>query len=301
MAGAEAFFSKTHGRTIVFVDEIHRFNKAQQDAFLPYLESGVIMLIGATTENPSFEVIGPLLSRSKVYVLNSLKAGRDSVYSGPRPSGHGSRSGQDAPHSCGGGPGPDCIACKRRFANCAEICLNSPQALASSQSGSELPALTLANLEAALQAKTLPYDKGGEQHYNLISALHKSMRNSDPDAALYWMGRMLEGGEDPIYVARRMVRFASEDIGLADVRALNVALAATEAVRLSVFRNASWHWRKRRFIYPSPPNPTLFIPAIPPLRRIFRRLSMSLRPAHTQCSDTPDEGTWLWRWIRICP
>ena len=231
MAGAEAFFRKTHGRTMVFVDEIHRFNKAQQDAFLPYLESGVIVLIGATTENPSFEVIGPLLSRSKVYVLNSLKP--EEIQSILVRALHDKDRGLGrTPLALAEGVLDQIALHANGDLRIALNLLELAAALAASQTGGEVPALTLPNLEAALQAKTLSYDKRGEQHYNLISALHKSMRNSDPDAALYWMGRMLEGGEDPIYIARRMVRFASEDVGLADVRALNVALAATEAVRL---------------------------------------------------------------------
>ena len=231
MAGAEAFFRKTHGRTVVFVDEIHRFNKAQQDAFLPYLESGVIVLIGATTENPSFEVIGPLLSRCKVYVLNSLRAEEiQSILV---------RALRDQERGLGRTPLAVADGVLDQIALHANgdlrIALNLLElaaALAANQTGGEGPSLTLTNLQAALQAKILAHGKGGEQHYSLISALHKSMRNSDPDAALYWMGRMLEGGEDPIYLARRMVRFASEDVGLADMRALQVALAATEAVRL---------------------------------------------------------------------
>jgi len=231
MAGAEAFFRKTHGRTVVVVDEIHRFNKAQQDAFLPYLESGVIVLIGATTENPSFEVIGPLLSRCKVYVLNSLRAEEiQSILV---------RALRDQERGLGRTPLAVADGVLDQIALHANgdlrIALNLLElaaALAANQTGGEGPSLTLTNLQAALQAKILAHGKGGEQHYSLISALHKSMRNSDPDAALYWMGRMLEGGEDPIYLARRMVRFASEDVGLADMRALQVALAATEAVRL---------------------------------------------------------------------
>jgi putative ATPase len=231
MAEAEIYFRKTQGRTVVFVDEIHRFNKAQQDAFLPYVESGVIILIGATTENPSFEVISPLLSRCKVYVLNPLQPAeiqeilRRALADDQRGLGSykvsvsGDVLKQLAVFSNGDA---------RSALNTLELSV-SLTARRNSNRGSEL---TVADLESALQRKFLKYDKTGEEHYNLISALHKSMRNSDPDAALYWMGRMLEAGEDPVYIARRMVRFASEDIGLADVRALSVALNATEAVRL---------------------------------------------------------------------
>jgi putative ATPase len=216
---------------VVFVDEIHRFNKAQQDAFLPYVESGVIVLIGATTENPSFEVIGPLLSRCKVYVLNPLQPAeieeilRRALTTKKRGLG-------DIPITV-----PEEVL--RQLAVYANgdgrIALNILElatSLARGRTPGETAVLTTNDLESALQRKILQYDKTGEEHYNLISALHKSMRNSDPDASLYWLGRMLEAGEDPIYIARRMVRFASEDIGLADVRALSVALNATEAVRL---------------------------------------------------------------------
>ncbi len=231
MADAESFFARTGRRTIVFIDEIHRFNKAQQDAFLHYVESGVIVLIGATTENPSFEVISALLSRAKVYVLNPLsiqdvehlllRALED------RERGLGNRPvevAEEVLHQLSVYANGDA----RVALNALEIAVD----LAYSRPCQGAPMLTAADLESALQQKLLRYDKAGEEHYNLISALHKSMRNSDPDAALYWMGRMLEGGEDPIYIARRMVRFASEDVGMADVRALQVALNATEAVRL---------------------------------------------------------------------
>jgi putative ATPase len=231
MADAEKHFRGNHGRSVVFVDEIHRFNKAQQDAFLPYVESGVIVLIGATTENPSFEVIGPLLSRCKVYVLNPLQP--SDIEEILR------RALTDQTRGLGGLPitVPDEVLKQLSvYANGdARIALNIFElsvslALGKTSEGSAV--LTTDDLESALQKKILQYDKTGEEHYNLISALHKSMRNSDPDASLYWLGRMLEAGEDPVYIARRMVRFASEDVGLADVRALSVALNATEAVRL---------------------------------------------------------------------
>ncbi len=231
MAEADEYFRKARRRTIVFVDEIHRFNKAQQDAFLPYVESGVIVLIGATTENPSFEVISPLLSRTKVYVLNLLTAAENETIL--------RNALQDKERGLGSTPiaVPDEILHSLSvFANGdARIALNALEVAVSLALGrtKERPAtLTSGDLETALQRKMLQYDKAGEEHYNLISALHKSLRNSDPQAALYWLGRMLEAGEDPVYIARRMVRFASEDVGMADVRALSVALDATEAVRL---------------------------------------------------------------------
>jgi putative ATPase len=231
MAEAENHFKKTGGRTIVFVDEIHRFNKAQQDAFLPYVESGVVILIGATTENPSFEVIGALLSRCKVYVLNPLEAPgiqeilRRALADTERGLGNINVAVED-----------EALRQLAVFSNGdARSALNTLElavSLVNSRAKGKPASLGIADLESALQRKFLQYDKGGEEHYNLISALHKSMRNSDPDAALYWMGRMLEAGEDPVYIARRMTRFASEDVGLADVRALSVALNAVEAVRL---------------------------------------------------------------------
>jgi putative ATPase len=231
MAEAQSHFKRAQGRMVLFVDEIHRFNKAQQDAFLPYVESGVIVLIGATTENPSFEVIGPLLSRCKVYVLNPLQPPeiceilRRALGDKERGYGNVAITVPD-----------DVLNQLAVYANGdARIALNILElsiSLVLQKESDSTPTLTTADLESALQKKILQYDKAGEEHYNLISALHKSLRNSDPDASLYWLGRMLEAGEDPIYIARRMVRFASEDVGLADVRALNVALNAVEAVRL---------------------------------------------------------------------
>jgi putative ATPase len=224
---------RAHGRkTILFVDEIHRFNKAQQDAFLPYVESGVIILIGATTENPSFEVISALLSRAKVYVLEPLKP--------PEIETIILRALNDPVRGLGRSRvvlGEGVLKRLAVFANGdARIALNALEMaakLAASRGATgAAPAVEIAHLEEALQRKVPLYDKAGEEHFNLISALHKSMRNSDPDAALYWLGRMIEGGEDPVYIARRMVRFASEDVGLADNRALAIALNATEAVRL---------------------------------------------------------------------
>jgi len=231
MAEAHNHFRHSHQQTVVFVDEIHRFNKAQQDAFLPYVETGVIILIGATTENPSFEVISALLSRAKVYVLNPLSTDDiEQILT---------RALNDAERGLGKISVVVSSELMQRLSlysnGDARIALNTLEiatALAKARTHSGKPVLLPADVENALQRKMLQYDKTGEEHYNLISALHKSMRNSDPDAAMYWLGRMLEGGEDPVYIARRMVRFASEDVGLADVRALSVALNASEAVRL---------------------------------------------------------------------
>jgi putative ATPase len=226
MAQAERL--RGHGRrTIVFVDEIHRFSRSQQDAFLPHVEAGNILLIGATTENPSFEVIAPLLSRMKVYVLHALSASQI--------EGLLVRALADPVR----GLGSEKIEAGERIleriavlANGdARSALNTLEALAlgtpSEPDGRKI--LSEARLEDVLQRKLLPYDKSGEEHYNLISALHKSVRNSDPDAALYWLARMIESGEDPLYLARRMVRMASEDIGLAEPGALAVTIAARDA------------------------------------------------------------------------
>ena len=225
-------------RTIVFVDEIHRFNKAQQDAFLPFVEKGSIVLIGATTENPSFEVNAALLSRCKVFVLQALSTEELTGLL---------RHALDDPRGFGG----------QEIALPAGL-LEKIAAFANGDARVALSTLEMAVLNGELDAegrttvseetlaqciskKSLLYDKGGEEHYNLISALHKSMRNSDPDAAVYWLARMLEAGEDPIYIARRVTRFASEDVGLADPRALQQAVAAFEACRLIGMPECSVH------------------------------------------------------------
>ena len=227
MGHAEQIRRTTGRRTIVFIDEIHRFNKAQQDAFLPRVEGGDIVLIGATTENPSFEVNAALLSRSKVFVLRGLET--DEIVSIL------TRALSDPERGFGG----------QRVA----IDENTVRAIAVYANGDARSALNLLELaiesapiadgerridadrvSQAIQRRALLYDKSGEEHYNLISALHKSMRNSDPDASVYWLARMVEAGEDPMYIARRLVRFASEDIGNADPQALTVAVAAKDAV-----------------------------------------------------------------------
>jgi putative ATPase len=215
-------------RTIVFVDEIHRFNKAQQDAFLPRVESGDIVLIGATTENPSFEVNAALLSRSKVFVLQLLDAAAVETIL--------RRALADREHGLGAmeiNVTGDALAAIARFANGdARSALNLLEFAATAapmNPETMVRQLDLPQLEHSIQRRALLYDKDGEEHYNLISALHKSMRNSDPDAAVYWVARMLEAGEDPLYIARRMIRFASEDIGNADPQALVVAIAAKDA------------------------------------------------------------------------
>ncbi|MGH9486347.1 MAG: replication-associated recombination protein A [Terriglobales bacterium] len=221
-------------RTIVFIDEIHRFNRAQQDAFLPFVESGAITLIGATTENPSFEVNSALLSRARVYVLEALSDEdiaallRRALSDRER----GVLAGRAGVREIAVGEAE--LRRIAAFANGdARVGLNLLEAAAAGAEPdvSSQIEITVALLDATLQHKTLLYDAGGEQHFNLISALHKSVRNSDPDASLYWLARLLESGEDPMYAARRMVRMASEDIGLADPRALEQALAARAAVK----------------------------------------------------------------------
>ena len=220
-------------RTILFIDEIHRFNKAQQDAFLPYVEKGTITLIGATTENPSFEVNSALLSRSRVYVLEPLSD--DALLAlVERAVADRERGLLAAPElaACVVVSEDDTLLRVVKAADGdARVALNLLETLVrSTPAEAGVIRLTSARLEEAAQRKLLLYDKGGEQHYNVISAFIKSMRNSDVDAALYWMARMLESGEDPLYVARRMVRFAGEDVGMADPRALEQAMAARDAV-----------------------------------------------------------------------
>ena len=225
-------------KTILFVDEIHRFNKAQQDAFLPYVEKGSIILIGATTENPSFEVNGALLSRCKVFVLQALKT--------EELAGLIERALKD---SRGFGDqdidiAPDIINTIAEFANGdARSALSTLEMAVLNGDVDEKGKITVTRetVEQCTQKKSLLYDKTGEEHYNLISALHKSMRNSDPNAAVYWLARMLEAGEDPLYVARRVTRFASEDIGLADTRALEVAVSAYQACHFIGMPECSVH------------------------------------------------------------
>ena len=213
-------------RTLLFIDEIHRFNKAQQDAFLPWVERGAIRLIGATTENPSFEVISALLSRCRVYVLESLSEDeqiqllRRALADADRGLGTLQLTATDeALQLLAGFSSGDC----RAAYNALEV---AAQLAAASGSSTLTPQLA----RDALQQRVLRYDKAGEEHYNLISALHKSVRNSDPDAALYWLGRMFASGEDPMYLARRIVRMAVEDIGLAAPEALNLTLSARQAM-----------------------------------------------------------------------
>lgn len=212
-------------KTVLFVDEIHRFNKAQQDAFLPFVEKGSIVLIGATTENPSFEINAALLSRCKVFVLHSLT--KDNLVQLLKNALHSSQGYGNTQIII-----PDeLLNAIAVFANGdARTALNTLEmAITNGEVGSGNITVTREGLEQCISKKSLLYDKNGEEHYNLISALHKSMRNSEPDAAIYWLARMLEGGEDPLYIARRLIRFASEDIGMADSQALTLAVAAYQA------------------------------------------------------------------------
>jgi putative ATPase len=228
VADAEQRRGQRGRRTLLFVDEIHRFNKAQQDAFLPHVEAGTILLVGATTENPSFEVNSALLSRSKVYVLQPLEVA-DVVTILERALADRERGLGDLAVTA------DEAALKSLavYANGdARVALNliEQAAVALPESPDGTRVLDSAALAGLVERRALLYDKTGEEHYNIISALHKSIRNSDADASVYWLARMLEAGEDPLYVARRLVRFASEDIGNADPRALQVAIAAKDAV-----------------------------------------------------------------------
>ena len=215
-------------RTILFVDEIHRFNKAQQDAVLPFVENGIVTFIGATTENPSFEVIAPLLSRCRVFRLNLLSDEEVRLIV--------ERAIKDGERGLGKFQITISEEALRHLVTMsngdARVALNALEmaAFATLPDASGLRSINLSAIEEALQHRALLYDKSGDQHYDLISALHKSLRGSDPDAALYWLGRMLEAGEDPLYIARRLVRFASEDVGVADPQALVITVAAQQAV-----------------------------------------------------------------------
>ena len=229
---------KLGAKTIVFVDEIHRFNKAQQDAFLPFVEKGSIILIGATTENPSFEVNGALLSRCKVFVLQGLKT-EDLVTLLKRAITDSRGFGNQIVNIT-----DEQLEIVAKFANGdARNALSTLEMIVLNGNVDKNGTITVTNetLEQCISKKSLLYDKNGEEHYNIISALHKSMRNSDPDAAVYWLARMLEAGEDPIYVARRITRFASEDVGLADPHALEIAVAAYHACHFIGMPECSVH------------------------------------------------------------
>jgi putative ATPase len=228
MAEAEAFMNIEKRRTVLFVDEIHRFNKAQQDAFLPYVENGTIILVGATTENPSFEINSALLSRLKVFVLEELST--DDLVAIMRQALDDEERGIK---DFGIEVGDDELRLFATYASGdARTALNSLELACTLAKQRKETTLSEKRIKDAIQNTVLKYDKTGENHFNLISALHKSMRNSDVDASLYWLARMLEAGEDPLYVARRVVRFASEDVGLAAPQALPQAVAAMQTVEL---------------------------------------------------------------------
>jgi putative ATPase len=274
MAAAEARRRMTGRRTIVFVDEIHRFNKAQQDAFLPRVEAGDIVLIGATTENPSFEVNAALLSRSKVFVLQPLTG--EAVESILR------RALADADRGLGKMDitvSDEAIGAIARFANGdARSALNLLEfAAAAAPMNPEtcVRMLDLPQLEHLIQRRALLYDKTGEEHYNLISALHKSMRNSDPDAAVYWVARMLEAGEDPLYIARRLVRFASEDVGNADPQALVVAIACKEAAHFLGMPESNTALAQA----------AIYLATAPKSNAVYVAYNAAAADAHTQAAD----------------
>jgi putative ATPase len=228
IAAAEHRRSLGGRRTLLFIDEIHRFNKAQQDAFLPHVETGTILLVGATTENPSFEVNAALLSRAKVYVLQALEPAE--VVTILQRAAEEPERGLGAHRADVDEAALMAIAVYANGDARVALGLLEQAVLATPPDAEGVRRLDRAGLEGLIERRMLLYDKAGEEHYNLISALHKSMRNSDADASVYWLARMLEAGEDPLYVARRLVRFASEDVGNADPRALEVTLAAKDAV-----------------------------------------------------------------------
>ncbi len=274
MAAAELRRRTGGRRTIVFVDEIHRFNKAQQDAFLPRVEAGDIVLIGATTENPSFEVNAALLSRSKVFVLKGLDAAAiERILR---------RALADKEHGLGStevNASDAALSAIARFANGdARAALNLLEfsvASAPMDPNTCIRQLDLPQLEHSIQRRALLYDKAGEEHYNLISALHKSMRNSDPDAAIYWVARMLEAGEDPLYVARRLVRFASEDIGNADPQALVVAMAAKDAVHFIGMPEGNTALAQA----------AIYLATAPKSNAVYAAYNAAAEDAHTQAAD----------------
>lgn len=222
---AEANWKYRQQRTILFIDEIHRFNKAQQDSLLPYVENGTVTLIGATTENPSFEVISALLSRTRVYVLQKLEeTDIIQILQQALIDARGLNNRYDADIGVIESLAAMADGDARHALNALELAAKSTKGDAGKK-----PLITIETVKQALQRSHLLYDKNGEEHYNIISALHKSLRGSDPNAGLYWLGRMLEAGEDPLYIARRLVRFASEDIGMADPNALVQAMTAYQA------------------------------------------------------------------------
>ena len=271
-------------RTVLFVDEIHRFNKAQQDAFLPHVEKGTIILIGATTENPSFEVISPLLSRSKVFTLQALTDEEVEVIV--------RRALSDGEKGLGTYPTeiePEVIRGICRVANGdARAALNTLEmvVLTTPPDSRGVRLIHKAALDEVLQKKAFLYDKSGEEHYNLISALHKSLRGSDPDAALYWLGRMIEAGEDPLYVARRMIRFASEDVGMADPQALPITVAAMEAFHFVGLPEGTLALAQAAVYLATAPKSNALYTAYSDVRRDVRELENMPVPLHIRNAPT---------------
>jgi putative ATPase len=272
MTEAERMRRTTGRRTIVFIDEIHRFNKAQQDAFLPRVEAGDIVLIGATTENPSFEVNAALLSRSKVFVLRGLNADEiagilDRAVADPERGLGQERVRVD----------PEAQKAIAVLANGdARAALNLLElSVAAAPLVDDVKVVDAKRVQEAVQRRALLYDKGGEEHYNLISALHKSMRNSDPDAAVYWLARMIEAGEDPLYIARRLVRFASEDIGNADPQALTVSVAAKDAVHFIGMPEANTALAQA----------AIYLATAPKSNAVYEAYSEAARDAHEQIAE----------------
>jgi putative ATPase len=236
LAEAQRRIDEARGRTILFLDEIHRFNKAQQDALLPGVEDGTVVLVGATTENPFFEVNSPLISRATVFRTVTLDAEDVAVVV--------QRAHADAVRGLGGRPPLDTDAVEalaERVGGDARLALNTLEAAAAIAAGRGAAVVDVAVIEEALQRRVIRYDKAGDRHYDVISAFIKSMRGSDPDAAVYWLHVMLEAGEDPEFIARRIVIFASEDVGLADPNALTTAVAAFEALRFVGLPEAAFH------------------------------------------------------------
>jgi putative ATPase len=271
-------------RTVLFVDEIHRFNKAQQDAFLPHVEKGTIVLIGATTENPSFEVISPLLSRTKVFTLRSLTEEEIELIL--------NRGQVDKERGLGQYPTviePEVFKGICLIANGdARIALNTLEmiVLTTPPDQKGIRHIKKEDLEEVLQKKAFLYDKSGEEHYNLISAFHKSLRGSDPDASLYWLGRMLEAGEDPLYIARRMVRFASEDVGIADPQALQVAMAAMEAFHFIGLPEGNLALAQAAVYLATAPKSNAIYTAYQKVQRDIRELGSMPVPLHIRNAPT---------------
>jgi putative ATPase len=272
-------------RTILFIDEIHRFNKAQQDAVLPYVEDGTITLIGATTENPSFEVISPLLSRCRVFTLSSLADEQVDIIV--------KRALEDEERGLGNLEVQlDADALKHLIAMSngdGRIALNALElaALATQADEEGKRKVSLPTIEDALQHRSLLYDKAGEEHFNLISALHKSLRGSDPDASLYWLGRMLEAGEDPLYIVRRLIRFASEDVGMADPQALTVSVAAQQAVHFVGMPECNLALAEAVIYLASAPKSNSLYRGYSEVQRDIRRTGSQPVPLHLRNPVTP--------------